>query len=68
MLEPDMFERETLIDPPSGWRFGFPKPLPKNFKEENFDLRQWFIDNDYPEEEVDFAIHHYRIIGGTIFG
>ncbi len=37
-----------LIDPPSGWKYGFPKifigvKLPE-------DLTEWCIENGYPEE------------------
>ena len=42
-----------MVDPPSGWVFGFPKPLPP----EVTDFRQWLIDEGYPESEVDTAIN-----------
>ena len=48
---------KTMIDPPSGWKYGFPKELPKDVK----DLRQWFIDNGYPEKDVDFAMSYCRM-------
>lgn len=47
-----------LIDPPSGWRYGFPKELPENVT----DLRQWLIDNGYPETQVDFGMKYCRFI------
>lgn len=50
--------RILIIDPPSGWRYGFPKVLPKNVKPEN--LRSWFVENGYPESEVDMAIKWSR--------
>lgn len=41
--------REMWIDPPSGWRYGFPKKIPliqlKNATE-------WLIKNGYPSDEV----------------
>jgi hypothetical protein len=46
----------VMIDPPSGWKYGFPKELPENVQ----DIRQWFIDNGYPEKDVDFAMKHCR--------
>lgn len=49
-----------LIDPPSGWRYGFPKkyePLP------NENMRQFLLRNKYPEQEVDFAMQYMRVIG-----
>jgi hypothetical protein len=47
-----------MIDPPGGWRYGFPKPLPDHTPE--FDLRQWLIDNGYPEADVELALKHSR--------
>lgn len=47
---------KTMIDPPSGWKYGFPKQLPENVK----DLRQWLIDEGYPEKDVDFAVQYCR--------
>lgn len=38
-----------IIDPPSGWMFGFPKPIPKDVK----DVRKWLIENGYPKEVMD---------------
>lgn len=39
----------TMIDPPQGWLYGFPKilpePRPKN-------IRKWLIDNGYPPQKV----------------
>jgi len=46
------------IDPPDGWRYGFPKTftLEKDpdwtREEEKQALRQWLIDNGYPIEEI----------------
>ena len=68
MLEADPFEKKMFIDPPSGWRYGFPKPLPENWKDDDFDLKQWLLDNEYPKEEVEFGIHHCRYFLGTIYG
>jgi hypothetical protein len=43
-----------FIDPPSGWKYGFPKQAPENFKEfEAHDLNNWLIENGYPREEVE---------------
>jgi hypothetical protein len=43
----------TFIDPPSGWKYGFPKvipsPFPKNFK-------AWLIKNGYPKKDVELAL------------
>jgi hypothetical protein len=51
---------KTMIDPPSGWKYGFPKELPDDIK----DFKQWLIDNGYPESEVDFAMKYCRMWEG----
>lgn len=46
----------TMIDPPSGWRYGFPKPLTLG---EGQSLQDWLIENDYLQAEIDiFGIDH----------
>ena len=43
-----------LIDPPMGWRYGFPKEIPKSVLESGFsNLLEWLIDNGYPQYELD---------------
>lgn len=49
-----------MIDPPSGWQYGWPKPLPAAWKEPRFDLRKWFLDEGYPEKDIDFALKYSR--------
>ena len=26
--------KRTMVDPPSGWKYGFPKPLPDDYPED----------------------------------
>jgi len=40
-----------MIDPPSGWRYGFPKQFPDEVKDE--DLEKWVVENGYPQKLVD---------------
>jgi len=49
-----MNEQKTiLIDPPSGWKYGFPKPASADLRNMNADeLNLWLIMNGYPEQEV----------------
>lgn len=43
-----------MIDPPSGWRYGFPKQVPDNLREmDSSALGKWLVDNGYPQSEVD---------------
>jgi cyclophilin family peptidyl-prolyl cis-trans isomerase len=37
-----------MIDPPSGWKYGFPKEIPEHVD----NTVQWLIENGYPESEV----------------
>jgi uncharacterized protein YdaT len=48
---------KTMCDPPSGWKYNFPKELPEGI----IDFRQWLIDEGYPEKDVDFAMKHCRM-------
>ena len=38
-----------MIDPPSGWRYRFPKVLPEGVE----DVMAWLVENGYPQREID---------------
>lgn len=42
----------TMIDPPSGWKYGFPKVLPKQFDTWE-EQREWLVSEGYPQKEID---------------
>ena len=46
-----MVEEESvrMIDPPSGWQYGFPKVLPEGVE----DVMAWLVENGYPQKEID---------------
>ena len=44
-----------LVDPPSGWRYGFPALLQKDYEQQ---LR----DAGYPENHIPMALKHSRYI------
>jgi hypothetical protein len=45
----------VYIDPPSGWKYGFPKKAPDNLREMNgTHVNDWLVDNGYPREEVEY--------------
>jgi len=49
-----------MIDPPEGWKYGFPKELPETVNRNN--LVQWFLDQGYPQELIDQGmLEHYRM-------
>jgi len=41
-----------MCDPPTGWKYGFPKEIPFETSE-NGGTRQWLLDNGYPQSEID---------------
>jgi len=46
----------TMCDPPSGWRYGFPKPIPENRRN---DVKRWLIEEGYPELEINFLGEYF---------
>ena len=47
----------ALIDPPEGWKYGFPKHAPEDLdlaefeKDEN--INRWLVENGYPHALID---------------
>ena len=39
-----------MIDPPSGWKYGFPKPIPDDRIN---DQLKWLVEEGYPQKEID---------------
>lgn len=37
-----------MIDPPSGWMYGFPKEIPEDVD----NTTKWLVDNGYPEKLI----------------
>jgi uncharacterized protein (DUF3820 family) len=52
--------KRLMIDPPEGWRYGFPKPVPENYLKNESLLRIWFQDQGYPTGKIDFALRFFR--------
>ena len=42
---------KTWIDPPSGWRYGFPKIYDR--LEHGDDITAWLVQEGYPQAEID---------------
>lgn len=40
----------TIIDPPSGWKYGFPKLIPEDRR---YDALTWLVEQGYPQSEID---------------
>ena len=51
-----------MIDPPSGWKYGFPKPVHEEFHTlgSDFDLARWLIAEGYPKQDVELALKYSR--------
>jgi hypothetical protein len=48
-----------MIDPPSGWKYGFPKEIPEHVN----NTRDWLIDNGYPAEEIEACGDNFFVRG-----
>ena len=46
-----------LVDPPSGWQFGFPKSIPKDVK----NLHSWLVEQGYPQRLIDEFGEHFWV-------
>jgi len=44
-----------MCDPPSGWKYGFPKPIPEDVE----DVLQWLVSEGYPQVEIDKMSKHF---------
>lgn len=42
----------TIIDPPAGWKYGFPKHYDKK---DDQTLEEWLLEKGYPQVEIDNA-------------
>ncbi len=49
-LKFDEATRVQLIDPPSGWKYGFPRPYDKK---DDQTLEEWLVENGYPQSLID---------------
>ena len=45
-----MTRKVLMVDPPSGYRYGFPKPYDK---EKHPDFNLWLVSEGYPQKEID---------------
>ena len=43
---------KVYIDPPSGWKYGFPKPIPEEVRLDNRVI-EWLVSEGYPQAEID---------------
>jgi len=49
------------IDPPEGWKYGFPKKVTQEQYKQIPSLKEWCIGNGYPKEEADKYGNYFNI-------
>lgn len=52
--------KQVLFDPPTGWKYGFPKLIPHDADDKY--LTQLLRDSKYPEKDIEFAMKHSRFM------
>jgi hypothetical protein len=60
MMENFVDER-LVVDPPSGWRYGFPKTYFKNNVGDMEELRNWLLSEGYPQREIDACGDYFPV-------
>ena len=53
-------KKQLVIDPPSGWRYGFPKPIPAGYIKNASIMRIWLHDQGYPANMIEIALKYSR--------
>lgn len=48
----------TYIDPPEGWKYGFPKKLPKRVPK---NINEWLIKKGYPKHKIEEYGEYFQI-------
>ena len=49
-----------IIDPPSGWKYGFPKPVSREVLGDTERLADWLIEQGYPKQDIPLAVRYSR--------
>jgi hypothetical protein len=49
-----------MCDPPSGWKYGFPKEIPFEVEQDG-GTRNWLLENGYPQSEIDACGDYFFI-------
>ena len=43
-----------VVDPPEGWRYGFPKAVPKGYMKMSWEEKKdWYVEQGYPLEKIE---------------
>jgi hypothetical protein len=48
-------QKVLMVDPPEGWKYGFPKPMHEEYftLKEDFDFNRWLVSEGYPQSIID---------------
>jgi hypothetical protein len=46
---------KKMIDPPAGWKYGFPRAIPDDVT----DVMKWLLECGYPQKEIDSCGKHF---------
>lgn len=49
-----------MFDPPNGWMYGFPKPIPAEYLKSQTLLKMWLLGEGYSSEWIELAMKHYQ--------
>lgn len=55
--------KRTWVDPPEGWRYGFPKMLDDDYFTMGENTTPWFIKHGYPKELIEKGMLDYCRFG-----
>ena len=58
MFKKIMAATKLMVDPPSGWQYGFPALWDK---EQYPELKDFLKAKGYPEDQIDFALNYIRM-------
>lgn len=51
----NIVKSKIWIDPPSGWKYGFPKMIDKEAN-----IKRVLLQSNYPSEDIEFAMQYMR--------
>ena len=52
--------KTLIIDPPNGWKYGFPKPVHNEVLDSKENLANWLIEQGYPKKDIPLALKYSR--------
>lgn len=53
-----MTTKKIWVDPPAGWKYGFPKVFDL---ETDGDMTKWMLKEGYPQREIDSCGNHFHV-------